>query len=657
MRASMMVLVLMTLCASPSLAAKPPLTVEDLSSIADITEPVFAPDSETIAYTLSKHDLERDEIVSDIWRVSYAGGAPENITRTEAASEWAPAFSRNGARLTYLSDAGEDGETQVFVYDFGQRRAHQATNLKGGVSDYAISPDGETIIAVAEVGAQVGAEKPAPIVIDRFTFRRDDRGYIDDRRQHLFRVAVATGAVEQITEGDADHWSPAFSPDGALISFVSKRAADADRGLDFDVFVMAPEKGATARALGAWRGADGDPDTGSKPAWSPDGKSLVWLRSGADKWIYYTPFELAVSDVETGAARTVARIDRWFYEPQWGADSESIFALVEQDRDTWAAKIDLATGTISYLTDGPRFAYELAVSANGRVAVLDGDVSRPYELSAVETDLRQLTFHNAWLEERELALTRDISFTRKGETIHGLLVLPIGYVSGQTYPTIVRLHGGPVYQYSHEFMADWQIYAAKGYAVLGVNPHGSSGRGFDFARAIYADWGDVDAKDISAAIDHVIRLGIADPAAIGVGGWSYGGILTNYMIATDDRIKAAVSGAGMANFLAGYGADQYVLEYEQELGVPWRERKNWDRVSYAFFNAGDITAPTLFQCAGADENVPCIGSEQMFQALKSTGVETELVIYPDEDHGLTRPSFIRDRMQRNLDWYDRHLRR
>jgi len=205
-------------------------------------------------------------------------------------------------------------------------------------------------------------------------------------------------------------------------------------------------------------------------------------------------------------------------------------------------------------------------------------------------------------------------------------------------------------------MFDWQVYAANGYAVLAVNPRGSSGRGFDFAKAIYGDWGNVDVKDISAGLDQVIAMGVGDPDRIGVGGWSYGGILTNYMIATDARIKAAVSGAGMSNFLGGYGADQYALEYEFEVGLPWRDRKAYERISYPFFHADRISAATQFQCAGADENVPCIGAEQMYQALRSLERDTELVIYPGEDHGLTRPSFVKDRMQRTLDWYDKYLK-
>jgi dipeptidyl aminopeptidase/acylaminoacyl peptidase len=236
-----------------------------------------------------------------------------------------------------------------------------------------------------------------------------------------------------------------------------------------------------------------------------------------------------------------------------------------------------------------------------------------------------------------------------------MLVLPPDHKSGDKHPLIVKVHGGPVYQFSHEFMFEWQALAAKGYAVLAVNPRGSSGRGFDFAKAIYADWGNKDVADVSAGIDAVIKLGVIDAGRIGVGGWSYGGILTNYMIASDKRIKAAVSGAGMSHFIGGYGVDQYARDYEFELGTPWDKPEVWKRVSYPFFKVKTITAATLFLCSQEDTNVPCIGGEQMYQALRSRGVPTRLVVYPGETHSLSTPSHVQDRIQRSLDWYDEHL--
>jgi dipeptidyl aminopeptidase/acylaminoacyl peptidase len=192
--------------------------------------------------------------------------------------------------------------------------------------------------------------------------------------------------------------------------------------------------------------------------------------------------------------------------------------------------------------------------------------------------------------------------------------------------------------------------------VVAVNPRGSSGRGFDFARAIYADWGNKDVQDVLAGVDHVVEIGVADPARLGIGGRSYGSILTNYVIANDKRFKAAVSGAGTSNMLGNYGHDQYAREYELELGTPWANPEAYERVSFPFLHADRISTPTLFYCAEKDFNVPCLGTEQMYQALRSRGVPTRLVIYPGENHPLTVPSYIRDRMQRLLGWYDRFLK-
>ncbi|MDP1736290.1 MAG: S9 family peptidase [Caulobacter sp.] len=645
----------------PQQAAPAPggvFALADLHRLADVAEPVFAPDGESLVYSLTTDNLETDAQVSDLWRVDWASGEARQLTRTPKASEWAPAFSADGRWLVFLGDGDGDDDTQLWRMPARGGRPKQVSRLPGGISDFSLSPDGQKAVVVAETGgpqANAAGTTP-PIVIDRFWFKEDGRGHLDTRRQQLFIVDLRTGKAKALTSGDFDHWLPSWSADGRSIAFVSKRGGpDPDRNLNFDVFVV-PASGGAPRRMGDFAGADGDPTWESRPAWSPDSRRLVWLRSDEDRWIYYTTGQMVVADVATGHAKPVAWIDRTFYSPRWSADGKQLLALVEQDRDTWLARIDPASGQMAYLTHGAHFAYDFAVGPRGRLAVLDGGSDAPYELRTVGAASRPLTRHNAWLGQRKLAATRDVSFANGGAEIHGILTLPPGYVAGRRYPVIVRLHGGPVYQYSHEFMADWQLYAAAGYVVLGINPRGSSGRGAAFSRAIYADWGNVDVADVKAGVDWLIAAGIADPERLGVGGWSYGGILTNYVVASDPRFKAAVSGAGMANFLGGYGADMYVREYEAELGQPWRNTALWTRLSYPFLQADRISAAVLFQCAANDVNVPCIGAEQMYQALKSRGLDTRLVVYPDETHGLSVPSYRADRLKRNLDWYDRHLK-
>jgi dipeptidyl aminopeptidase/acylaminoacyl peptidase len=381
---------------------------------------------------------------------------------------------------------------------------------------------------------------------------------------------------------------------------------------------------------------------------------VLWLEGAEDKWFYYAPFQLAVADLATGAVTRPARIDRSFYFPKFAPDG-SIISLIEQDRDTWLARIDPANGHIEYLNSGFRFGSDFTVASNGRVALLESDVSTPAEIFAVD-GRRQLTHHNAWTADRAQGEVRDVSFASGDAEIHGYVTLPAGFDPAKRYPLLTSLHGGPVYQHSHEFDLEGRLFAAAGYAVLAINPRGSSGRGFDFSRAIYADWGNLDVKDISAGITHAINDGIADPKRIGVLGWSYGGILTDYMIASDPRIRAAVSGAGVANVLASFGVDMYAREYLFELGTPWENFDTWRKLAYPFLHPERITSPTLFQCAGADDNVPCVGAQQMYLALKTRDVPTRLIVYPGENHGLDVPSYLVHRMRSDIEWFDRWLK-
>lgn len=303
--------------------------------------------------------------------------------------------------------------------------------------------------------------------------------------------------------------------------------------------------------------------------------------------------------------------------------------------------------------------YALSIwGRDGRIALLSSTPQEPYEVFALKGgELRPLSHQNhELLTKLRLGTTKQISFkSQDGTEIHGFMVQPPDFQVGKKYPTLVQIHGGPVGQYRNEFMFDWQIFAAHGYVVVAANPRGSSGRGEAFSKAIYADWGNKDAQDILAATDYVVAQEIADPSRLGIGGWSYGAILTNYTIATDKRFKAAVSGAGASNILAGYGTDSYVRDYEQELGVPWKNTDTWLRLSFPFLHADRIVTPTLFLCGEQDAEVPLLNSEQMYQALRSLGVNTQLIIYPGQHHELSKPSYLRDRLERYFGWYDKYL--
>jgi dipeptidyl aminopeptidase/acylaminoacyl peptidase len=636
--------------------------VDELARIASVSELDLSPDGEYVVYSVSHPNPEADAAQSDLWRARWDGSGKRQLTRTPDSDEYQPAVSPDGRWIAFLSDRGdEDAETQVWIMPADGGEAEALTEFPGGVADFDWSPDSARLaIAATDPERPEGAEKPKqpePIVINRYYFKEDYHGWVTDRRQHLFLFEVAGKKATQLTSGPNDEEMPVFSPDGKRIAYVTKRGPEADRGLNWDLYVVDARAGAEERRLTTFVGADNDPGLESRPAWSPDGKRIAYVQAGEDKWIYYAPWSLAVVDVDTGAVTRPLGTDGFHTRPKFTADGKALLALVEESRVTHVSRIDLDSGAVTPLTAGPRFDYAFDAAANGHIALIGSDDSHPYRIEAVEpAGTRVLADNNEWVKRYRLATVEPITFkSADGTSIDGFLMKPVGYVAGKRYPTILRIHGGPVYQFSHEFMEDWQVLAANGYAVIGVNPRGSSGRGFEFAKAIYQGWGEKDTADVLAGVEHVVAMGVADPDRLGLGGHSYGGILTDQVIARDPRFKAAISSAGGANMFGMWGVDMYIREYALELGLPWRDREAYERVSYPFFHADRISTPTLFLCNELDDNVPCIGSMQMYQALKTTGVPTRLVIYPGEYHGLSVPSYLKDRMQRMLDWYGLYL--
>jgi dipeptidyl aminopeptidase/acylaminoacyl peptidase len=654
--------------AAAQTAGQRKLTIDDLYRLREVSGPQLSPEGGWVAYTVSVPDAEKDRADKDVWMTSWDGRKNLRLT-TSKSSESAPRWSPDGRYLAFLSDRDDPREVaQVWLLDRAGGEAERITDLPGGVSGYAWSPDGKRMAIIASdpdpdsaiVTPDTTQRTHPPIVIDRYQFKEDETGYLDARRDHLYLFTLAGRRAEMLTPGQYNEQAPSWSPDGRSIAFVSKRRPEFDRTDNWDLYVIEARFGATPRQLTTFDGPDMDPDWGSRPpAWSPDGKFIAYVQGGPLRLIYYAGQKLAVVPAAGGSARVITPdLDRNVLSPMWSAKGDSILFLLEDDRVTSLASVSASGGSVKPITRGRRLVSDFSVGPDGRLAVLASTPAAPAEVFALEGgELRGLSRQNdGWLAKIRLAPVEEISFkSRDGTPIHGFLTRPIDYRAGTRVPTVLRIHGGPVYQFSNEFDFDWQLLAAEGFAVVAGNPRGSSGRGEKFSTAIWADWGNKDSQDVLAAVDYAVSQGVADPARLGVGGWSYGGILTNQVIARDRRFKAATSGAGQSNALAGYGTDQYVREYEAELGTPWGSPETWMRVSYPFFHADRIVTPTLFLCGDQDFNVPLLNSEQMYQALRSLGRETQLVIYPGEPHGIKKPSYQRDRLQRYLDWYSRYL--
>ena len=338
--------------------------------------------------------------------------------------------------------------------------------------------------------------------------------------------------------------------------------------------------------------------------------------------------------------------------------------LVEDDRSQYPVRLELASLAVEKLIARPLVVSDLS-TAGGHTALVASDDATAAEVYAFENGaMRRLTHHgDKLLDQVELGAVEDFSVkSRDGTEIHGVLVKPPGYVAGRKYPMILWIHGGPDGQdddsedFSNSYTFERQLMAANGYVVVGVNYRGSSGRGLKFSTPIAADWGHKEVEDLLAAVDDVVARGLADPGRLAIGGWSYGGMLTDYTIASDTRFKAAMAGAGTGSAVGLYGIDQYIHQYNAELGPPWRNLALYLKVSYPFFHADRIRTPTLFMGGSADFNVPIAGGEQMYVALRTLGIPTELVVYPGQHHSLTRPSFYKDRLERTAAWYDRYLK-
>jgi dipeptidyl aminopeptidase/acylaminoacyl peptidase len=657
-----------------------PLQSDDIFELKTVGDPRISPDGAWVAYTVSSLDRKDDSSDTDIYMVATSGGAPIRLTSSKKP-ENSPRWSPDGRYLAFLSS--RDGKkTQVYLLDRRGGEAQAITDYKTGAASIAWSPDSSKLALLVPdpdpndsesdsstgsgqapstgsgqapstgSGQAADSKKPKPHVITRLQFMRDGEGYLNDVKRHIHVFDIATKADIEIAHNRYDDGAPVWAPDGTLVAFSANRTDNPDANDNSDIYVVEPRTGAVPRQVTT------SPSPDNAPAFSPDGKSIAYITGGDPKDIWYATNRLAVVPAGGGAPTILtAGLDRNVSRVQFTGDGAAVLFLIEEGGNSHLARVPAAGGPIVRVLDGERDINAYDVAKTGDVIVLDTQPQQPGEVFVVKgPGLTRLTHVNdEFLAKVSLgAVERFKAKSADGTMIDAYLTRPPNVPAGKL-PTILRIHGGPVSQFSTGFNLEWQMLAARCFAVVAANPRGSSGYGRDFSRAIFADWGNKDFDDVMAAVDTAIAMGVADPDRLGVGGWSYGGILTDHVISKTTRFKAATSGASEFNYLANYGNDQYQRFWEAELGLPWVNTALWMKIS-PFYRMDKIVTPTLVLGGDADMNVPILGGQQLYQGLKRLGRETELIVYPGETHAIRRPSFQKDRFDRYIAWYEKYLK-
>jgi dipeptidyl aminopeptidase/acylaminoacyl peptidase len=653
-----------------------PITIEDRFQIREVQDPQMSPDSQWVAYTVETSSLKDDKSEARIWMVALAGGDPVPMS-AEGVSSSHPRWSPDGKFLALLS-ARNEGKTEVWLLNRAGGEAQRLTDTAQDVQDAVWSPDSRRLCLIlrdptpeeleaARAKDKEGADKTAkekspktqkPWVIDRLQFKADEVGYLDRRRNHLYVFDLAAKSLTQVTSGDYDDTKPAWSPDGKRLAFTSNRSPDPDRNYNNDIWVVSADNADKGAHLDQITTNPGDDNS---PAWSPDGKWIAYVTQIEPKLFEYATKHLAISPATGGEAKILTRaFDRSASDIHFSADGQSVYFIADDDGTQNLYRIPVTGGEVTHAIGGRIMVYRYSLAKSGDIAAQIDRMDRPseiYALSASGGQPNRITHTNdALISQLRVSPGEYVHFKSKdGTPVSGYLYKPLDYTPGKKVPTLLRPHGGPVWAWYAEFQPEIQLFAANGYAVLLPNPRGSSGYGQKHCQAIFADWGNKDYQDDMAMVDYAIEQGIADPDKLGVGGWSYGGISTDFIVGQTTRFKAAISGAGEALNISNYGHDQYQRDYETELGRPWEKQALWDKLS-PFYRVSKITTPTLFMGGEIDWNVPILGSEQMYQALQSLGRTTELVVYPGEYHEFKAPSHIKDRLERYLAWYAHYVK-
>ena len=634
------------------------VTPDELVDIRVVNNVQISPDGKRVAFVVTERanpKKPKEPRNTNIWVVPSDGSEAERPFVTSTKADNSPRWSPDGRFLAFLSDRGEPigeeekAKNQIYLIRTDGGEAAHLTEMEGGVQNFRWSRDGSMIAFTVT----------DPLTEEERKKRKDgyDEIHVDHNYKYarLWVVTLSDRKAELVTKQDLHVSEFDWSPDGSeLALMVSSTPQLDDVYWHSSLVVIRRLTGELVHTLSARA-------TGANLKWSPDGRTITFREFTPNRIAVW----LALMPARGGSARYLLKDYRGtVLGVKWTPDSKHFVAGGLEGTLGKLLRIDTTTGTFSKLTDLTPVRREgFSISADGRnIAYLKGAGNAPRDVWILTQDQspRKLTDIHPQVSSLRLGKVKEVTWKSKkdGRTIYGVLITPPDFKPGQSYPTVVQVHGGPMGAWWTGWLGGAQLLASNGYVVFLPNPRGSTGQGWQFAEANRDDWGGGDFQDIMDGVDYLIEQEIADPDRLGIGGWSYGGFMTSWAVTQTDRFKAAVVGAAVTNLLSFNGTTDITPSFLRSyfLDIPFRRRAAYDNHSPMTFLQNSKT-PSLVLHGQADKRVPVSQGWEFYNGLKALGVETEMVVYPREPHGLRERAHQVDLLKRILGWYDRHLKK